>query len=325
MRASVLSSYPEVAAALGLNPVQQLQRAGLPRSAFESPDLLISADGVAALLEQSAAAGQCPTLALRMAERRQLSHFGVASLLLSQQPTLREAMRVAHQFRHLVNDALAVHLEEAGPTAIIRLEVLTLRPMPTRQAVELSLAAIVQLERLINGPVWRPACVHFSHAAPPDLEAYRRVFKCAVEFDALFDGVSFAAADLDLPNPSADARLAAYARGFLESLPEPGAGGEVADVKRLIYLLLPLGKVNLKFVAQSMGRNVRTLQRALAEQGVTFSDLIDAVRRDLAQRYLADRRCSIGHAAAQLGYANPGAFTRWFIAAFGMAPKAWRA
>jgi AraC-like DNA-binding protein len=324
MRASVLSSYSEVAVALGLNPRAMLQRVGLPSATFEEPDLLISADAVVELLELSANERACPDFALRMAERRQLSHFGVASLLLSQLSTVREAIRVAHQFRHLVNDALAVHLEETDGVAVMHLEVLTSRRMAAAQTTELSLAAVVQLIRVILGPAWRPICVHFRHPSPPDAEPHRRLFRCAVEFDALFNGVSFAAADLDRANPAADARLAAYAQGFLQALPDPGADVATAEVKRLIHLLLPLGRANLKFVAQTMGRNPRTLQRALDAEGLTFSALLDDARRDLALRYLADRRFSIGHVAAQLGYANHGAFTRWFVETFQMSPKAWR-
>jgi hypothetical protein len=70
-----------------------------------------------------------------MAELRQLSDFGEISLLLSHQRTLRDALQVIVQYRHLLNDALAIHVEEAGKSVIIREEVITERSRGSRQAV----------------------------------------------------------------------------------------------------------------------------------------------------------------------------------------------
>ena len=46
--------------------------------------------------------------------------FGVVSLLLSHQPTLRAALVVIMQYRHLLNDSLAMHVEEEGKIVVRR-------------------------------------------------------------------------------------------------------------------------------------------------------------------------------------------------------------
>lgn len=324
MRAGILADYPAVARELGLDPSAELAAVGLSLRLLAEPDLLVPADSAVRLLEQSADHADCPTLALRMAGRRQLAHFGVASLVLSQQRTVREALRVGFQFRHLLNEALAVYLEEIGDTAVIRAEVLTTTPMPAAQSNELGLAAIVQLIRAIIGPRWRPRALHVTHGAPSSLDEHRRRFGCPIEFGSLFNGISFPATDLDRANPAADPALATYAQGFLETLPTPAAG-TAADVKRLIYLLLPMGKATIKTVAQILGRTVRTLQRELEHDGETYTSLLNAVRCEQAVRCLADRRVTLAHVATQLGYTSHGSFTRWFITEFGMPPTAWRA
>ena len=43
-----------------------------------------------------------------------------------------------------------------------------------------------------------------------------------------------------------------------------------------------------------------------------------------ALRYLGNWQYPIGRVASQLGYGRHGSFTRWFIAHFGMTPRAWR-
>lgn len=73
-----------------------------------------------------------------------------------------------------------------------------------------------------------------------------------------------------------------------------------------------------------MGRSLRTLQRELDREGLSFSELLTEVRHELALRYLDHPHYSVGQVAAMLGYASHSAFTRWFAAQFGCAPEAWR-
>jgi AraC-like DNA-binding protein len=62
------------------------------------------------------------------------------------------------------------------------------------------------------------------------------------------------------------------------------------------------------------------------EAGVTFSELVNGVRRDLVIALPENPAYSLGRIADMLGYSMPSSFTRWFIAQYGMqAPASWRA
>jgi AraC-like DNA-binding protein len=98
----------------------------------------------------------------------------------------------------------------------------------------------------------------------------------------------------------------------------------VADVRRLIYLFLPTGRATINQVAQSLGRNTRTLQRELDRLGASFSSLLNHVRRDLVVGYLANPRFEVGHVAGMLGFMQHASFTRWFSREFGETPTDWR-
>jgi hypothetical protein len=54
IRSASLAYYPEIARSVGLDPSKMLERVGLPRSCLRNPDLRISAEAVAELLEASA-------------------------------------------------------------------------------------------------------------------------------------------------------------------------------------------------------------------------------------------------------------------------------
>lgn len=324
MRAAVLANYVEVVRDLGLDPETQLRGVGLSAQMIRLPDRLVPSDAVARLLENSASTSGCTTIGLRMAEHRRMSHFGAVGLLLSQQRTIRDVYRAAMAYLPLLNEALALELEESGGTAVLREDVLTDAVTPTHQVTELAMAANLQLFRAIAGAGWHPRRVFFRHAAPDALELHRRVFRCRCEFSAEFNGMSFPAADLDVRNPAADPEMARYAEDFLRTLPGQEQRSTAARVRRLIYLFLPLGRATVKQVAQSLGCSVRKLQSDLDEANTSFAALLEAARADRVCVYLENPRFQLGQVAALLGYTHQSSFTRWFIGRFGMSPRAWR-
>ena len=324
IRAASLTKYFVVAQSVGLNPQSLLRRFGLSQAMLENPDQQLPADTAVALLEESAVESGCASFGLRMAEARTMADFGPVSLLLSHQRTLRDALRTTVQYRHLLNEALALFIEEVGKTVIVREEVITDQPMLARQATELALGALFRLCSSLLGQRWHPLSVNFTYMAPEDQLVYRRMFGCKLEFGSEFNGFVFSAADLDAPNPLADPVMAGYAERFVDSLLDDREHSQVLDVRKAIYLLLPMGRATIEQVAQSQGVNLRTLQRRLEGENVTFSQLINEVRRDLVRRYMENPRYSLGRIAELLGYSVPSSFTRWFTSQFGMAPAAWR-
>jgi AraC-like DNA-binding protein len=325
IRAAALTNYFEVAEHLGLNPLPLLRQVHLSRELVANPEQRIPLTAVVALLEASADASGCITFGLRMAESRQLSHFGAVSLLLAQQPTLRHALEAVIQYRHLLNESLAMHLEEVGNVVVIREELVDDAPLQSRQGIELALGVLFRLGSALLGPNWRPISVNFTHAAPPDLQVHRRVFRCNPRFGGEFNGFVCRAEDLDRPNPNADSAMARYARQFVESLPGAQDRSIVYEVRKAIYLLLPMGRATIEQIAEGLGLNVRTLQRQLESAGVVFSDLVNEVRRELVVRYLDNPDYSLALIGELLGYSVPSSFTRWFSAQFGVTPQRWRA
>lgn len=324
VRAAVLTNFLEVAQHLGLKPQALLNDVGLSKSQLQDPEHRIPIDAAVQVLENAANASACQTFGLRMAEGRQLSDFGAVSLLLSHQRTVRAALQVLVQYRHLLNDSLAIFIEEAGNMVIIREEVVTVAGLKCRQGNELAIGVMYRLCAALLGTHWRPISVNFTHAAPDDLQVHRRVLGQKVEFNAEFNGIVCHAADFDVPNPHADPAMARYAQRFLESLQTDQETPLIFEVRKAIYLLLPMGRATIEQIAMAMGMNVRTLQRRLEENQATFSDLINGVRRDLVMRYLENPSYSLGRIADMLGYSMPSSFTRWFIGQFGMPPAAWR-
>jgi AraC-like DNA-binding protein len=324
VRATALSGYLDVTKRLGANPKDLLRLVDLDIAQLANPDNRIPAAAACRLLEMTAERIACPTLGVQIAETRRQFGSGVINLLLAHKRTLREVMMAVIQYRHLLNDAVGVYLEMTGDTATIREEIVTEAGIPMRQSMELAVGVTARHFSMLLGQHWKPRSVHFVHAAPPDLSHHRRLFGCMPVFNSEFNGIVCDIADLNFPNPDADPELVRYAESLADRLNVSGPEAFVQDVRKAIYMLLPLERANVENVADELHLSVRTMQRNLGRMEVSFSQLTDEVRRELALRYMANPRYTMGRVAALLGYSRQSSFTHWFAAQFGVTPSAWR-
>ncbi|MDE2363203.1 MAG: AraC family transcriptional regulator [Hyphomicrobiales bacterium] len=324
IRSAALANFADVARQVGLDPFALVRRVGIDARALTDGDLRVSAARVAELLECAASDANCPTFGLRMAESRKTSDFGAVSLVISHQATLRDVLETMVRYRNLLNSTLALHVEMVGDIFDVKEELVVDFDGPKTQSYELAVGILSRLFRSILGDRWRPVAAHFTHARPADTGIHRRLFGERVEFDADFNGLSGLASDLDRANVAADPALARYAHQFVETLNDARQSSMEHETRKAVYLLLPLGGASIERVARSLGVHERTLQRRLAEEGVEFSDLVNGVRRELVERYLANPAYSLTRIAEMLGYGQLSSFTRWFAAQFGAAPSAWR-
>lgn len=72
------------------------------------------------------------------------------------------------------------------------------------------------------------------------------------------------------------------------------------------------GGVSIELVASGMNMGVRTLQRRLSEQGLDFTQVVEDVRRSLAEEYIARSDYSFTNIALLLGYSEASSFSRAF-------------
>ena len=96
----------------------------------------------------------------------------------------------------------------------------------------------------------------------------------------------------------------------------------VDQARGLVRDALPLGEPSLERVAAGLGLTPAALQRRLREQNLSFSTLIDQVRRELALHYLR-RRLPVSELAPLLGYSETSAFSRAFRRWFDASPRQW--
>jgi AraC-like DNA-binding protein len=95
-------------------------------------------------------------------------------------------------------------------------------------------------------------------------------------------------------------------------------------VERIIAKLLSRREAETEPVAHELGMSVRTLTRRLSKMGVSFAQILDELRYDLALRYLRDPNQSLAQIAFLLGYSELSAFSHAFRRWTRTTPGEWR-
>ncbi|HLL55796.1 MAG TPA: AraC family transcriptional regulator [Myxococcaceae bacterium] len=237
-------------------------------------------------------------------------------------PTLGEALRRLTRYHRLIHGAADFRLEANEDTA----RLVHRRPpgavTPSRHAVEGILASIFLRVRKHTGPALTLRHVGFAHARPADTSEHDRLFAAPVLFDQPFDSLVFDRALLDLPNPHADEALARVLDRFLE---QTGVCATTplrfADqVRQRIAEQLKGQCPPVEAIAARMHMSPRTLQRRLRDEGTTYLELLNDVRRELALRHVQEGRESISEIAFLLGFSEVSTFHRAFKRWCGRTP-----
>ena len=153
-------------------------------------------------------------------------------------------------------------------------------------------------------------------------------FGCAVRFGSQRNVLVFSAIDMDRPFATRNDDLAMVIGAQLEA--ELAAVAREADedlasqVGRAIKRSMTGKRPSLDDVAQELRLSERTLQRRLTSAGLTFQQLAESARRELARQYLRHTPAEFGEVAYLLGYEDPNSFFRAFHQWEGTTPGEWR-
>lgn len=324
-RSASLTDYEHVARLAGLDPFRMLRMAKLPAAVLDDPNLMVSVDSVAWLLEESARLSGQEAFGLLMAETRSLGNLGMLALAMREEPALRAALDSLVRYMRLHNAGVQLRLEDEGDFVLVHVDVNVKHEGVCRQAIEQAMGVVLRVLRVLSADTFRPARFCFTHERPASLAVHRRVLGRAIDFSQECNAIVCRGRDLDVPIPAADPKLNREVKRWLEmqlvNLPDEPA----QRTREIVRMLLPSGICSVDRVAQHLGMHRRTLNRQLAAEGESVTTIINAVRAELAEEYLANSKRRLYEVAELLGFSSSTHFSSWFRSQFGKTPSDWAA
>ncbi len=287
----------------------------------------ITVELVQKLWQAAIAATQDPDLALHVAECINPTAMGTIAYVMMNAATLRESLQKLCKYQDIICGAIQTSLHVQGPTALVKLQVVSACLTNPRPALD---SELVIYKNAFSALVGQPVAfrqVLFSYPQPASIKEHERLFAGAeLIFGAPYSGLMLDTACLELPvvtaNPELNLLFERYAEEYLQKLREPKTVRE--RVQREIAQLLKGEEPSINTVARSLAMSVRSLQSRLKEEGVTYQGLLDEVRKTIALRHLQDNHSTIADIAYLLGFAEASVFSRSFKKWTGMPPAKYR-
>lgn len=308
----------------GLSRTQLLAHAGL--GAQQLTDERWPIDDITRLWRAAAELTQDPGFGLKAGSLVGPASFNVVSFIFQSSPTLREAIALVQKFQRLISDGGRFQIVGGDDKSWLIYHPQQGELAFSPHQIEAVLAAVVSFSRWVTDHRFVPARVQFSHSQLGPLAGYQTVFQTGVDFNQAFSGLHLDNALLDRPLPQADTQLAAmhreYAAARLAALSDTPDFS--AQVRHWLGLSLATGVPERSAAAEQFAMSDRVFARRLQSQGQSYSEVVDAVRKEAACTAVADTDDTFVDIAQRLGFSEASAFNRAFKRWTGSSPGEWR-
>ncbi|WP_339502716.1 AraC family transcriptional regulator [Pseudomonas silesiensis] len=166
----------------------------------------------------------------------------------------------------------------------------------------------------------------FSYPRPEHGAEYDLLFSCPLQFKAAQSSLLFHSRYLNMPLLQDERTLKRFLeRSPADLLSRPDDGDNLSSQLRRLLSRDRSRWPDLESVAAHLHISPQTLRRHLREEGSSFQELKDQLRRDIAIYHLGRADLSLQQIAEQLGFSEPSAFHRAFKKWTGLTPGAYRA
>jgi len=320
-----LRGIPLVLDHFGVPSESLLTTVGLRREDFEKPDRSASFADLDRLLGLCIRKTECDHFGLLLSQYVGLQSLGITGRLARNSTSVGAALQDLAGFFLLHDSGGSINLSIHDGSVTFGYGIHVPGIQNANQAYDLAVGVMVNIMRELCGPDWRPDVVLLPRKRPRNLRPYRERLLAPLRFDSILAGIIFPEPVLLRPIVDADS--------YLHTLLAENASAALsrtdpllhADVRRAIRMLLLAQQCSRGEVARRLGLHERTLGRRLQATGVTFQQVLDETRAELAKQLLHDTLIPVARISTALGYGDPTVFTRAFTRWTGQTPSRFRA
>lgn len=272
-----------------------------------------------------------PQLPLQAALAVRPQHLGSLGYALMSSPLGEDGLTVYERFQSLLCDDMHAHHRVFKGLIEVRHEPLAQALPRNARFWWFLLGARLSFARWVSGRELVPVRIDLPCPRPAHAEAFERLMGCAVRYDTPDCRELMPADWLAWLNPNGDPALHALmqARSAQQLAQRPQGHALLTRARLVLAAQLDTGQaVQLDTVAQALSEErqpcattARQLQKRLAEQGLSFKDLLEEVRRERALRLLRDTEEPMARIAQACGYTELSPFHRAVRRWTGLTPR----
>jgi AraC-like DNA-binding protein len=307
-----------------VSPEAVLRHAGLPAGALRGEKLLLTTEQMFAFWRAVAAASGDPAIGLKLGSENRFERMDLVQLVGLSATSLRDGLTRAARYKQLCCPE-QIQLDVRGSECAVQFRFLLAEDLEPWVLTDLCFAWISTLASQGTGDAVRPKRVDLGRTAR-HRQLYEAQFGCPVRFNAQANELIFRTTDLDRPFLTHNADLLDTLAPRLDAeLADREASQDARDqVMAVLRRLLAGRRPDLRDVSRELASSPRTLQRRLGDLGVSYHQVLEEARRDMASQYLLHSSLELSEVAYLLGYEDANSFFRAFTRWEGVPPGRWR-
>ena len=302
-----------------------LRRAGLPVGLFEQEKVYLTTAQLFALWRSVGETSSDPAIGLKLGSETKLARSHPAGIAVLCSRTFEDALQRLARYKQLTCPEEIRVSRGAEQASVEFFYVEAAEPQPDL-LVDMVLSWILSVGRQGTDGQITPLRVEFTRPAKHRsfLESH---FGCRVHFKAKRNALIFRSRDLDIPFVTHNEEMLEVIGKHLESeLKARKANVNIGDqVKQTLGRSMAGKRPTLEAIAEELGLGPRTLQRRLTDAGLTFQQIVEDTRRELAHHFLKQAAVELNETAFLLGFEDANSFFRAFQTWEGISPGEWRA
>lgn len=310
---------------LGVSPAAVLRQADLPAALLEQSKILVSTEEMFALYRAIHQVSGDPAIGLKLGSEERVERYSPTAIAALYSRSFRDALDRTARYKRLTCPEEIRIIERGKECAVEFAWLFAEQAEEPPVLIDQCFAWIVTIGRRGTGRRIDPLRVELKR---PEASRglYEDHFGCSVKFGARHNKLFFRGEDFAQPFATHNPDLLEMVAPQLEAeLKQQQADKSLHEqVKGVLKKFLAGQRPRLEDVAGELRVSARTLQRRLLAERLTFQNLMEEARREMARHYLLHSSLELNETAYLLGYEDPNSFIRAFHQWEGTSPGEWR-
>jgi AraC-like DNA-binding protein len=317
-------ALPDAARELGLDFAAMLAEAGVDASVFSDRDNRISCVQLERLFLACERQSGCDWLGTLVGHRTGLAPIGFGTRAATCANTAGEGLRILIEHVNLHDETAMAHLIDDGAAARFAYQIAEHGLADTRhfEFIGMAIANHILLELL--GQDWRPVVVRFAGPRPARVADLEAIFRAPLEFGSDAAGIVFERRWLERALPVVDAALRNAVAQAVQRQRAATLANLPAVLRRILRKRLFVGDFSMDDVAAQLSMHRRTLDRHLQRHGLSYSEVLEGVRDEIARQLLRETGFSVQRVAESVRFSSAANFATAFRRRAGMTPTEFR-
>ncbi|MCP4408851.1 MAG: AraC family transcriptional regulator [Gammaproteobacteria bacterium] len=193
------------------------------------------------------------------------------------------------------------------------------------EALDAGMAMIIDMSRKAYGSNMNPLRVILQRSEPGCKEKFEAFFKAPIVFSGDENALYLSKERLKEQLPTANAELVRV-NDFVITEYLARFDRNAIAMRARAYLIdkLSSGEITEESLAKALNLSLRSFQRRLRQEGMTYKELVADTRQELAMMYIKNSQLSFSEITFLLGFSEPSSFSRAFKRWRGESPSEYR-